>query len=177
MRGKRFDAVEDRLETLERVVDKVDRSVERIEIVTVVREPNSTVAADAYNGLRKQVIAAVGERNAHLHQLVQFDSALRAGGTVEDLGALVREWLSQASVQVVDDPGLEDAFEVVGPDGGPDRRVVKPAYVDGLTGRVVREGLVERVAKVEPARDGQPAGVSAAVEGRQGADDAAEERP
>src|SRR5262249_25152720 len=89
------------LEDLARLVDKSDRSVERIELVTVVREPNTSISADAYNGLRKQVIAAAGERTAHLHQLAQFDAALRSDATLETLQALVAEWLEQASVALL----------------------------------------------------------------------------
>ena len=146
--------IEERLGTVEQLLDKVDRSIERIEIVTVVREPNSTVAADAYNGLRKQVIAAVGERNAHLHQLARFDAALSAGADAEELATLVREWLEESSLSVVNDPDVEGAFEVVGPEDAPDRRVVRPAYVDDVTGRVVRSGILERVAEPVDAAAG-----------------------
>src|ERR1700710_2032479 len=100
--SRRIEELEGRVHKLARLVDKVDRSVERIELVTVVREPNTSVSADAYNGLRKQVIAAVSERSAHLNQLAQFDAALRAGATQDALGGLVREWLEQASVALVD---------------------------------------------------------------------------
>ncbi len=149
MRGKHAETIDRRLSTVERLIDKVDRSVERIEIVTVVREPNSNVAADAYNGLRKQVIAAVGERNAHLQQLAQFDSALRAGATPEELQTLVGEWMAQASIELVDDTRIEDAFEVVGTngDGEGDLAVIRSAYVDALTGRVVRRGVAERTIR------------------------------
>ena len=152
MRGKELA---DRLASIHGLVDKLDRSVERIEIVTVVREPNSALSADAYNGLRKQVIAAAGERNAHLYQLAQFDSALRAGATPEELATLVREWMGQASLEVVDDPGLEDGFQFVGPENATGRKVVSPAYVDRVTRRIVRAGVAERVpearANPEPA--------------------------
>src|SRR3954451_7820403 len=92
-----------RLDSMERLLDKLDRSVEKIELVTVVREPNTGMSADAYAGLRKPVIASAGERNAHLHQLAQFDSALRAGATPDELAALVREWLGQASLVLMED--------------------------------------------------------------------------
>lgn len=140
----------DQLASIHRLVDKLDRSVERIEIVTVVREPNSALAADAYNGLRKQVIAAAGERNAHLYQLAQFDAALRAGATPDELATFVREWMGQASLDVVDDPDHPDAFELVGPEDAAGREVVRPAYVDRVTQRVVRAGVAKRVPEPEP---------------------------
>ena len=137
--------LEERLESMEELLDRVDRSIEKIEMVTVVREPNTGMSADAYNGLRKQVIASASERAAHLSQLAQFDSALRAGATTSELEALVREWAGQASLVTVEDPALTEAFELVGPEDAPGRRVLRPGYIDGITGRVVRGGLLERV--------------------------------
>jgi hypothetical protein len=152
--------LEGRLDSMEAMLDKVERGVEKIELVTVVREPNTGMSANAYNGLRKQVIASASERSAHLNQLAQFDSALRAGAGPAELEALVREWLEQASLAAIEDPEVVEAFEVVGPDDAPDRRVLKRGYVDLTTGRVVRAGLIERFH--EPA-DGEPAPADAAA--------------
>lgn len=156
----------DRLGHVEQLLDKVDRSIERIEIVTVVREPASALSADAYNGLRKQVAAAAGERMAHLSQLAQFDAALRAGASADELAVLCREWMGQAALEVVVDPWLDDAFEVVGPGDATGRLVVRPAYVDRVTGRVVRSGVAERVPVEEPPTGvvaGAPSGDGSAV--------------
>lgn len=147
MRAKLMEAMADRLRAVERVLDKIDRSIERIEIVTVVREPNTSLSADAYNGLRKQIIAAVGERNAHIHQLAQFDSALRAGSSPQELSTLVRQWLAQASVEILEDLGVEGAFDLVGPPDATGRRIIRPAYVDTLTRRIVQPGVAERVTE------------------------------
>lgn len=162
MRAKLIEAMGNRLKTVEHLLDKIDRSVERIEIVTVVREPNTSLSADAYNGLRKQIIAAVGERNAHIHQLAQFDSALRAGSTPDELSALVGQWLSQASVETLEDLDVEGAFDLVGPADATGRRVIRPAYVDTLTRRIVQPGVAERV--VEPPPAPPPAADEASVE-------------
>lgn len=154
MNGKQLSAIGDRLTSMYRLLDKLDRSVERIEIVTVVREPNTSLSADAYNGLRKQVIAAVSERTAHMHQLAQFDGALRAHASPDELASLVREWLGQASLRVVEDPRVPDAFTFVGPEDGTALRVVRPAYIDDATGRVISAGVAERViAAPEPEPD------------------------
>ena len=143
-RSRKIDDLADKLGKIEELVDRVDRRVEKIEMVTLIREPNSGMAADAYNGLRKQVIAAMTERNAHLHQLTQFDSAVRTGANQDDLTALVRGWLAQSGIQVVSDAGVREAFEFVGPEDGTSIRVVRPAYVDGATGRVIQSGVAER---------------------------------
>ena len=151
MRGNRIEQLEAGVERLRAMLDTMDRRLEKIEVVTLVREPGTASSADAYNGLRKQVIAAVGERNAHLHQLAQFAAALDSGATADELRALVGEWLEQSSITAVDDPSLEEAFEVVGPADAPQRRVVRPGYVDRMTGRVVRRGVIERLEEADPA--------------------------
>lgn len=158
-------ALEERMHALEQLLDKIDRSVERIEIVTVVREPGTTMAADAYEGLRKQVVAAAGERMAHLAQLAHFDAAVRSGATPNELAQLVKEWMTNASLMHVGDPRHDGSFEVVG--DGDAARVLRPAYVDGVTGRVVRSGVIERyrageLDELPGARPEAPAGVEEA---------------
>ena len=85
-------------------VDQLDRRTEKMEVILMVREPASGAAAEAYEGLRKQVVTAVTERLAHLSQLVQLDAALCAGSSTESVARLVRGWLEQASLAQVSDP-------------------------------------------------------------------------
>jgi hypothetical protein len=144
-----LESLDGRVASMEMVLEKLERSIERIELVTVVREPNTGMSADAYHGLRKQVIAAVNERMAHLQQLMQFDAALSSGISTEDLTGLVREWREQSQLELLDDITLTDAFEFIGPEDGLDQRLVRPAYVDGVTGRVIRIGIVERLTGSE----------------------------
>lgn len=145
----KLDRLSTRVDTIEQLLDRLDRSLEKIELVTIVREPNTGMSAEAYDGLRKQVIAAVNERMAHLQQLAQFDAAIQSGASGDELDALVREWRGQSQLDVIEDIELTDAFELVGPESAVGRQLVRPAYVDGVTGRVVRAGIIERVD--EPA--------------------------
>jgi hypothetical protein len=161
MRGREAQALSDRVGAIADLLDQVHRSMERIELVTVIREPNTGMSADAYNGLRKQVIGAMSERMAHLHQLAQFDASLRAGATSEELSALAREWLGQSSLDTIEDLTHEEAFELVGPETATGRRILRPAYVDRLTGRVVRAGIAERV-DIEEGIEEQPLDASEA---------------
>lgn len=137
------DSIVDRLDSIEDMLDRVDRRVERIEIVTIVRDPASDLAADAYEGLRRQVIAAASERVAHLAQLAQFHAAFFAGASAEQLGRMVAEWMGQASLELVEDPQREGVYEYVGSGDLSTARLVRPAYVDAATGRVIRGGVVE----------------------------------
>lgn len=144
----------------------IERRMDKMETVLIIREPSSTVAADAYDGLRKQVVTALSERQAHITQLVQFASALEDGADGRTLASMVAGWLESANVLVTSDAGTPDAdvlFQVVEDHGGP-VRVLAPAYVDAATHRVVRQGRVRRLSPDEvedgvadEPRPGQPA--------------------
>ena len=41
---------------------QIERRLDKMETVLIIREPSSSVAADAYDGLRKQVVTALQER-------------------------------------------------------------------------------------------------------------------
>jgi hypothetical protein len=145
-------SLEERLDKLLDLADQIDRKTDRLDVIQMLRDPGSNAAADAYEGLRKQIVAAVGERSSHLNQLVAFDVALRQGATEEDLARLTAEWLNQAAVVLVTDPDhpeRDHLFEVLGGEG--DALVVRqPAYVDAQTGRLLRAGRAERVSTAEP---------------------------
>ncbi|HUA73419.1 MAG TPA: hypothetical protein VL988_01540 [Solirubrobacteraceae bacterium] len=158
---RRLEDLNDRMALVKTTLDKLEQSMERIELVTVIREPNTGMTADAYDGLRKQVIAAVNERMAHLQQLARFDASLQSGATPEELAGLVREWLEQSQLEMVEDIDLLDAFETVGPERFSGRRLLRAAYVDGLTGRVIRGGIVERVEEAPDLSEEQRAAAGA----------------
>lgn len=132
-------------------LDEIHRLVDRIELATLVRDPGSTLSADAYDGLRKQVVAASGERLAHLNQLAQMHAALSSapGDGNADLLRVVEEWMGQSGVGVFTDTSQQDAFEILG--GRGDRlEVITPAYIDNQTHRLLKQGRARRV-DVEPA--------------------------
>lgn len=143
---KRWRDLRAAVERITSQIDQLDRRTEKMEVILMVREPTTTVAADAYEGLRKQVVTAVAERMAHLAQLVQLDAALTAGADADSVGKLVRGWVEQASLERVVDPEHPQRdllFEMVEDLGGR-HEVLEPAYVDALTGRVIRRGSVRR---------------------------------
>jgi len=137
--------------TLDRVgqhLDQLERRAEQLETILMVREPASTAAADAYEGLRKQVVTAVTERLTHLAQLVQLDAALSHGADREQIARTVSGWLEQASIARVAEYGGGDQdllFELVEDLGG-QAEVLVPAYVDIVSGRVIRQGQARRPA-------------------------------
>ena len=123
----------------EHMLAAIERQVDRIHTALIVRDPGSTLSVDAYEGLRKQVIAAASARLQYVAQLAEFDVALRRGANVEDLATLVEGWLVQAGIEKVVDPSVAGAWEVGVADNGI-AEVALPAYVDTVTGRLVRQG-------------------------------------
>jgi hypothetical protein len=142
-----------RLDELRQLLGQVERHGDRMSTILMVREPGTSDAADAYEGLRKQLLIAVTERRSHLSQLVQLDDALSRGVDPRTLTAMVGNWLEQASLRRVRDfsePDHRELFEILG-DPGDDLEVVSPAYVDELTGRPVRLGRLRAAPRPDLA--------------------------
>lgn len=116
-----------------------EHKLDLIYTALVVRDPGTSMAAEAFEGLRKQVIAGATARNAHVAQLAEFDVALRRDASAEDLLRLTAQWLDQAGVARVDDPTHREAFESTLAPGVP-VEVEIPAYVNTVTGQLVRQG-------------------------------------
>jgi hypothetical protein len=149
--GRRFEQMEASLRQLTDRMGQVEGHLDKMELVLTLREPGSTAAADAYEGLRKQIVAGVTDRLAHLSQLVQFDSALRNGATVEVLAEMVKSWMESAGLSTVERDGVEQRqllFDVVEDLGGP-AEVLEPSYVDAQSGRVIRLGRMRLGPLVE----------------------------
>lgn len=130
------------------LLDRVDRTTEQMQTVLMIREPGSTAAAEAYEGLRKQVIATSTERRQHLVQLAEFETALRNGASISALQALVDGWMQQAGLTRVHKATPEDMdllFELT-EDSGPEFKVTAPAYVDAKSRSVIRTGRGRKVA-------------------------------
>ncbi len=130
------------------LLETIERQLDRIWTSLVVRDPGTAMAADAYEGLRKQVVAGAQARFAHLAQLAELDHALRRGAQLDDLRRMSSQWLSQSGVSVVDSYRDEAMFEgEVAATESPE--VELPAYVDEATGRLIKPGRVRSVVKSE----------------------------
>ena len=128
-----------RLDEIIRMLDTVDRKLDRVDVALIVRDPGTSRSVEAYEGLRKTVVAAVQERTMHLVQLAQLDVALSRTEDVETLRRLVAEWIEQAGMVKFQDPSQPEAFEIV--DGRGDQlEVLAPAYIDATNRRVIKQG-------------------------------------
>lgn len=130
----------------ERRLAEIERQLDRVYTALVVRDPGTPLSADAYEGLRKQVVASAQARTTHVAQLAEFDVALQRGASADDLRQLSSQWLQQAGVVRVEDADVPEAFEAtVAP--GTETVVEIPAYRDTATNRIVRQG---RLCEVHP---------------------------
>lgn len=136
---------------------ELEHKLELIYTALVVRDPGTARSAEAFEGLRKQVIAGATARHAHVAQLAEFDVALRRGANVHDLLNLTSQWLGQAGIERVDDPTRREAFESTLPPEVP-VEVEIAAYVNTVTGQLVRPGrLREReLPAAESSREEVP---------------------
>lgn len=144
----RLQDLDDQVGELIKRVELLDQRHEEIETALMMNDPGSVVAAEAYEGLRRQVVDAATGRMAHLAQLVQLAHALSDGASLELLRKYLAGWMEQAGLVVVDDLTRADAemvFEVLGGDGD-GLELIEPAYLDARTDRVVRQGRARRVA-------------------------------
>jgi hypothetical protein len=130
-RKKVIDEISEQLDALGRQLDSVYTAL-------VIRDPGTAVSADAFEGLRRQIIAGAQERMAHLVQLAEMDVALRSGADSSTLLRLVESWIRQSGVDVIEVPTDDLRFEPITGDGP--WEVVLPAYVDSATGRTIRQG-------------------------------------
>lgn len=126
------------VERLGAQLDRIEEKLTTLEVAFMVSGPNNPVVAEAYNGLRQQVVMAASDRRAHLTQLAGFASAVEDGATTSELEGLIREWMRQHSLIAVTPESHPEAYDVKGE--GPNVRVRRTAFVDAHTGALVSLG-------------------------------------
>lgn len=141
-------------------VTEMERQVDRVYTALVVRDPGTSVSAEAYEGLRKQVIVGATAKQAHVAQLAEFDVALRRGASTHDLQALVSQWLDQAGVTRIEDPAVRDAFDGSVASGA-EAEVEIPGYFIASTGQLVRQGRLRERAQPASEAEAEPATANA----------------
>jgi hypothetical protein len=135
-------------------LQRLEHEADLMKTVVMLKDPGSAQAAEAFEGLRKQVVAGASERRAHLTQVVSMAVAVSRATSVEDLRPQVREWMTQS--EIVEAYDCEPAqrhllFESI--DGSSLLQaaaieVLEPAYIDARTNAVLRTGRAREVAVV-----------------------------
>ena len=134
--------------------EKVTSALNEVNAELVVRDTGSGRSADAYEGLRKQVVAASNDRRKHVADLAQIDHALSRTDNLDDLRDLSAEWLNAAGIEKLANISEDNvrAFEVVGDGAGP-LMVVAPAYLVSETGQIARQGRAYRTEAEDSSID------------------------
>jgi hypothetical protein len=148
------------LQELSSRLERLESASELIKTVLMLRDPEALQAAAAYDGLRKQIVAAVAERRSHVAQLTAMAVAVSRGTDIADLRPQVKEWLRQSGVselwEVPDGQPTRHYFEAVdgaGQDGAGPVTVIEPAYIDLQTSVLVRMGRVGNETQSAPTVD------------------------
>jgi hypothetical protein len=155
-----------RLDDVAQALKEVQHQTDLIKHVLIVKEPGSQLAADAFEGLRRQIVAGAAERRSHLVQVVAMAVAVGRATAVADLEPMVGEWMAQSGITAVAS-STPDQFHLLFDDldggtldGAEAIDVVEPAYVDTVTGAVIRTGRARRAARRPAAAAAEaPAGV------------------
>ena len=153
MSRQQLNDVQEQLDHVLTLLDRVERSTDKMETVLMVREPSSSAAAEAYEGLRRQVVTTASDRRAHLAQLAEFELAVRGGAKPDQLLKMIDAWSDQAGLvrhTRLDDGDVDLLFERVGDPTDPPT-VIRPAYLDRASGQVVRQGRIRHNPATEPA--------------------------
>jgi hypothetical protein len=124
-------------------LDAMQESLHKIESALVVRDPGTARSVEAYDGLRKQIGAAMRHRRQHLVQLTLMAEALDRGADNDSLRSMVAEWASQAGLRRWTDPTPLHFFETMGGEAS-SYEVAVPAWVDeqGEETILVKAGLL-----------------------------------
>lgn len=140
------------LEQIEQRLGQLEHAADMMKTVLMIKDPGSAHAADAYEGLRKQIVASSTARRTHLAQLSAMAIAVSRASELADLAPQVDEWLGQAGIvrltEVPPDARVQDLFEDA--DGGSLQgatqvEVVEPVFVDTQNQVVVRLGRARRI--------------------------------
>lgn len=151
--------------------EHLEHRLDKLELYFTIRDPGTAKSAEAYDGLRKLLIAANKGTQIHMAHLAQLHRAAKATESPEPVIAKLGEFMRQMGVVEISDPdmvGLDpshesftELFDVTQRDG--DWLVVDdPAYVsasDGAVDIVISRGVAHfEESSSDTASDGSGSG-------------------
>jgi hypothetical protein len=151
--------------------EHLDHRLDKLELYFTIRDPGTSRSAEAYDGLRKSLIAAYKGTQIHMAQLAQLHRAAESADSLAPIIAKLGEFMQQMGVVVIADPNtvgvdpsqasFTELFDVTQAGNGP-LVVDQPAYVsisDGKIDMVVSRGVAHfEEAASEPTRSGAEGG-------------------
>jgi len=142
-----------------RRLERIEISLRSLEVATgVVRDPDSTRTADAFDGLRKSIVDSRQAKRAHQGHLLALYDSIQRDASYELIKERVSDYLQDVGVQWLTDCADLDFFEIIETEGFGDVEefiCVKPAAYEVLeNGRrvVIRMGEV-RCVRTERAKE------------------------
>jgi len=113
---------------------QIESFLNRLDAALVVRDPGNAHSAEAYDGLRKQIIRSGTNHRAHLAHLIALSDSLERGAGIELIRDRVKDFLAELGVRPVSDylyPELFDVVETIqGEQDGVE--VLEPAVVEQM---------------------------------------------
>jgi len=125
----------------------IEGLLQRLDAAVVVRDPGSTHAAEAYEGLRKQITHSGKSHRIHTAHLLSLADSLERGADMELIRDRVSDFMAELGLKRIYDTGDSELFEIIEGEGS-GLECIEPAIVEQLAdGRrfVVRQGNARRV--------------------------------
>ena len=125
----------------------IEGLLQRLDAAVVVRDPGSTHAAEAYEGLRKQIMQSGKSHRIHTAHLLSLADSLERGADMELIRDRVSDFMEELGLKRIYDTGDSELFEIIEGEGS-GLECIEPAIVEQLAdGRrsVVRQGNARRV--------------------------------
>lgn len=125
----------------------IEGLLQRLDAAVVVRDPGSTRAAEAYEGLRKQIIQSGKSHRTHTAHLLSLADSLDRGADMELIRDRVNDFMAELGLRRIYDTSIAELFEIIEGEG-PGLQCIEPAVVEQLEdgkSSVVRQGKARRV--------------------------------
>ena len=127
-------------------LERIELLLERLDTALVVRDPGGARSADAFDGLRKQIIQAGTNHRSHIAHLLSLSDSLERNAPPELIRDRVNDFLAELGIVRWTDCSATQAFEIV--DGeGKGLECVEAAIVERLDNghlNVIRMGKARR---------------------------------
>jgi len=129
--------------------------LQRLEAAVVVRDPGNAHSADAYDGLRKQIIQSGKNHRIHLAHLISLSDSLQRGADLDLITDRVNDFLGELGVMRISNTDYVDLFEVVEGEGSA-LECIEPAVVEKLDNQTlvpIKLGKARRVPGPDPIEE------------------------
>jgi len=140
-------------------IRKIENLLERLDAAVVVRDPGTTkYAAEAFDGLRKQIIQSGKNRRIHIAHLISLSDSLDRNASVELIRDRVNDFMSELGLVKLSDTGDRTLFEIAEGDGF-ELECVLPSIVepDDDGGFILhRKGAAKRLPGTKPPEQLSP---------------------